>query len=82
MNYIEHINIYKQKNPLRIPLAKNPNLFADSSDYQYLIIINDEVYIKDFNIDIKIDFIDEGFSRTIFNRSFIEENPEIFEKII
>jgi len=82
MKYTNHVNIYKIKTALKVPLMYNPDNFALTEKNPYIIIIGDEVLIQDNSINYETDNISEGFSLTIFKRTFIEQNTDIFEKII
>lgn len=85
MSYIKKIEVYEvqySKKPERgrltakIPLASNPNEFANHPDGAFIVIIDDEPFVTD-----RISDRDEKFAKTSLGVEFIRNNPLMFTKI-
>jgi hypothetical protein len=76
MNYLENFEVYRQIVEFKTPLASNPNKVATSSTDSYLIIINDEVYVQDCNVDRL-----EQFTKAAYSAEFVRINKNLFEKL-
>ncbi|MFA5207507.1 MAG: hypothetical protein WC428_02505 [Candidatus Paceibacterota bacterium] len=75
MAYEKNIEIYKIKGNFNVPLASNPNQIAESGANGFLIIIDDDVFVQDWNAQRT-----EQFAKANFNATFVKLNPAIFDK--
>lgn len=73
--YVKKIEIYKLIENIATPLARNPNQIANCSLGDCLFIMDDEVWIRDWN-----ELNTEQFSKAIYSPEFVRLNDKIFEK--
>lgn len=76
MGYEKKIEIYKVIQNFKTPLASNPKQVANCSLGDYLVIMDDEVWIRDWN-----DNREEQFAKAVYSPEFVRMNQNIFEKI-
>lgn len=69
------IEIYKIKENFNSPLERDHNKIASSGIGDYLLIINDEVWIRNWD-----DSKEDNFSKVVYSADFVRINPAIFEK--
>ena len=77
MSYCKDIEIYKIKGDLRSPSAAEPDRVVNCNVGDHVIIIDDEVWIRDWDSGAKAQF-----SKPSYNAKFVRMNPTIFEKEI
>lgn len=76
MGYEKKIEIYKIIQEFNTPLASNPNQLANSGNGNHVVIIEEEVWIADFN-----NRREEQFAKAIYSPEFVRKNGVLFEKI-
>lgn len=76
MSYEKKIEIYEIRENFNTPLASNPKQIANNSIGDYLVIIDDEVWIKDWN-----DKREEQFAKANYSPDFVRMNENIFDQI-
>ena len=76
MNYIKKINIYEIRDNISIPLMSNPNEIADCSIGDMIIVIDDNVWVRDWNNNRV-----EQHALANISESFIIMNSNIFNKL-
>ena len=72
--HFENIEVYKLIAEFKTPMA-NSDKIANCGIGDFLIIINDVVWIQDKNFDRK-----EQYAETMFSSQFVKINPSIFQK--
>jgi hypothetical protein len=77
MSYEKKIEIYKQIVNFNAPLASNPSRIANSSIGSLLILIDDDVWVQDWN-DSRV----EQHAKAVFSQEFVRLNPTIFERVV
>ena len=75
MGYNRNIEIYKLKENFKSPLASSPEKCADHGMGDPIIIIDDEVWILDWN-----NLPTEQYAKAIYSPTFVRMNNNIFEK--
>ena len=76
MSYIKKINIYEIRDNISIPLMSNPNEIADCSIGDMIIVIDNNVWVRDWNNNR----VEQHVLANI-NESFIIMNSNIFNKL-
>lgn len=75
MPYEKKIEVYKVKENFNSPLASNPSKVASCTIGDFVIIIDDEVWVRDWNAQRE-----EQFAMAIYTPEFVRINPFIFEQ--
>jgi hypothetical protein len=75
MGYVKNIEIYKVVVNFNSPLASNPSKIANCSLGDFVLIFDDEVWVKNWNDDQE-----EQFAKAVYSPEFVKMNPSIFEK--
>lgn len=76
MGYEKIIEIYKIEHNINSPLASDHNQNANCSVGDYLVIIDNDVWIKD-NKAFRV----EQFAKASYSPQFVRNNTTIFTKI-
>ena len=71
------IEIYVLISELKTPLYNCPEKTANCSVSDFIFIIDEEVWIRDYSMDIK-----EQFSQASYSPEFVRLNPTIFKLIV
>lgn len=71
----QHIEIYTQKSDFVTPVFNTSNRIANCTVGDYVIIIDDTVWVYDFTEDRK-----EQFSQASYYPEFVRLNPNLFTK--
>lgn len=74
MGYEKNIEIYKVKENFNSPLASDPNRLASCTIGDFVIIIDDDVWVRDWNAQRT-----EQFAKAAYDKNFVGKNPFIFE---
>jgi hypothetical protein len=74
--YRKKAEIYKIKENIKIPLAENPSKMANSNIGDYVMIIDEKVWVVDWQDDKN----KELFALANINPDFIRLNDSIFNK--
>jgi hypothetical protein len=75
MPYKKNIEVYEQIANFRTPLAETTNKIADCNIGDFVIIINNEVWVRNWNNDNE-----NEFSLAVYSPAFVRINTEIFKK--
>lgn len=76
MSYDKSIEIYEQIGNFVSPLASNPKKHATCTVGDIIIIIDRDVWVRNWDIDK-----DEQFSLAYYTPEFVRLNPNIFKKL-
>ena len=71
-----NIEIYRITGNIKTQLLNCDNMFSNSGIGNFIIIIDDTVWIEDWN-----DLTKEQFAQTTYGSEFIRVNTTLFEKI-
>lgn len=75
MSYEKNIEVYKIKENIVTPLASDPKMHAECGLGDLVLIIDNEVWIRDW-----VAGRPEQFAKAIYSPEFVRFNPLIFER--
>jgi hypothetical protein len=76
MSYEKSIEVYRFKENIVTPLASNPDKNADCGLGDLVLIIDRDVWVRDWNAERE-----EQFAKAIYGPEFVRINPQIFDKL-
>ena len=74
MSYEKNIEIYKMKKDVITPLASNPKIQASCTEGDFIIIIDNEVYVRDY-----VEGRSAQFAKADYSPDFVRMNKFLFE---
>lgn len=76
-SYLKNIEVYEIVQNFNTPLASDSKKRAMAGYGDHVVIIDNQVYIRDWN-----DEREEQFAEALYDAEFVRINPGIFKKII